>query len=301
MNILLMLLSLSVTGAIMFFAIYALRPLLGKYFPQWTIYTLYIVVLLRLLIPYSPEFSVMQSIYSAVYDRSTSSEDTQSETAEAAYFELTAQPSITETPESSENTVTAPIDEHNTISDITPDSPALSEQTIQGIADHDIVPSIAASREKANRHNNILSLLPIILLIVWAAVAAALMLKTLAGYFVFLKRVKERQTIYAVPDEIAERLEKLPPVVRDSGSCSPMVIGLLRPKIILPEHEYDTEKLYCVLLHERTHYRRGDIIVKWLCELACCLYWFLPVMPLLRREQQRAGRPRQGGRDQRGQ
>ena len=59
MNILLILLSLSVTGTIMFFAIYALRPLLGKYFPQWTIYALYIVVLLRLLIPYSPEFSVM--------------------------------------------------------------------------------------------------------------------------------------------------------------------------------------------------------------------------------------------------
>ena len=279
MNILLMLLSLSVTGAIMFFVVYALRPMIGKYFPQWTIYSLYLVVILRLLIPYSPEFSVMQRVYSAVSDGSSFSRDEQPETAEAAYFEPTEQPTITEDTGSGENMVTTFYDEHINKSDSTPDSPVLSENTLQPP-----VISTAASGEKADEHNKYLSLFTIILLTVWAAGAAALMLKTLVGYFVFLRRVKERQTIYAIPDEIALRLEKLPPVVRDSGSCSPMVIGLLRPKIILPEREYDSEKLYCVLLHECTHYRRGDIIVKWLCELACCLYWFLPVMPLLRRE-----------------
>lgn len=57
---------------------------------------------------------------------------------------------------------------------------------------------------------------------------------------------------------------------------TPFVIGLLRPRIYLPEGLGEREKAY-VLLHEQIHIRRGDHVVKILAFLALCIHWFNPL------------------------
>lgn len=60
-----------------------------------------------------------------------------------------------------------------------------------------------------------------------------------------------------------------------NGITSPFVAGIVRPKIYLPYGLTDKEREY-VLLHERTHIRRGDPLFRMLAFLALALHWFNP-------------------------
>ncbi len=60
-----------------------------------------------------------------------------------------------------------------------------------------------------------------------------------------------------------------------SGLETPFVIGLLRPKIYIPKGIRGLERRY-VLLHEETHIKRLDHVVKILAYLVLCLHWFNP-------------------------
>lgn len=66
-------------------------------------------------------------------------------------------------------------------------------------------------------------------------------------------------------------------VYRCGSWGTPFVLGLLRPRIYVPEGMDDTA-LPQVLAHERCHIRRGDHIVKPLAFLLLALHWFNPVL-----------------------
>ncbi len=53
------------------------------------------------------------------------------------------------------------------------------------------------------------------------------------------------------------------------------VIGIIKPKIYLPNNLNDKEREY-ILLHEQTHLKRFDHIVKIIGFIALCLHWFNP-------------------------
>ena len=56
---------------------------------------------------------------------------------------------------------------------------------------------------------------------------------------------------------------------------TPFVLGLFRPKIYIPAGLSDEEKRY-IILHEWTHIRRHDHVVKFLAYFILCLHWFNP-------------------------
>lgn len=58
---------------------------------------------------------------------------------------------------------------------------------------------------------------------------------------------------------------------------SPFVIGVFRPKICLPAGLDRQEREY-ILLHEKTHIRRGDFLVKLIAFFALSLHWFNPLV-----------------------
>lgn len=82
----------------------------------------------------------------------------------------------------------------------------------------------------------------------------------------------------------------LPPLTlgRCTGLESPMLIGLFRPMLVLPDREYSEEMLRNILLHELTHYKRRDILYKWFAVIVFSLHWFNPFTRLIRRELDRA-------------
>lgn len=65
---------------------------------------------------------------------------------------------------------------------------------------------------------------------------------------------------------------------------SPMMLGLVRPVILLPDRTIGEEELTIVLQHELTHLKRGDIAYKLLLLAANCLHWFNPLVWWMARE-----------------
>jgi len=57
---------------------------------------------------------------------------------------------------------------------------------------------------------------------------------------------------------------------------SPFVLGVFSPKIYLPAALSEHERGY-ILLHEQTHIRRRDHIVKFAAYFVLCLHWFNPL------------------------
>lgn len=121
---------------------------------------------------------------------------------------------------------------------------------------------------------------------------ATSLLITIFQYMFFLWKL-QRSRIPAKKSETAmlSRLNKgkcRPRLYRNPLAPTPMLIGILRPVIILPDRQYSEIQLQNILLHEFTHLQRHDIIIKWLSVLAGELHWFNPIVYLVRREIDRA-------------
>lgn len=78
-------------------------------------------------------------------------------------------------------------------------------------------------------------------------------------------------------------VEKLP--VRSLPDLhSPMLVGLFRPVLFLPEQPLSQTQLHHVLVHELTHWKRGDLFFKWLALGIKCLHWFNPLVYVIARK-----------------
>ena len=112
------------------------------------------------------------------------------------------------------------------------------------------------------------------------------------SYNAFTSKIKRRNTTAAAEENavLAELCgnRRIPLLYRNSLAATPMLIGVFHPAIILPDREYTNEQLRAVLLHELTHLRRKDVLVKWLTVLVSALHWFNPIVWLVRREIDRA-------------
>ena len=73
------------------------------------------------------------------------------------------------------------------------------------------------------------------------------------------------------------------------GVGSPMLMGLLHPRVILPREDCPEEELRMMLRHELNHYKSGDLWVKAVALGTACLHWFNPLAWLLVRELDRCG------------
>ncbi|MDY0021053.1 TonB family protein [Arenimonas caeni] len=105
------------------------------------------------------------------------------------------------------------------------------------------------------------------LLLAWLAGALALAMVFAARQWRFGRQLRERE------------------LRGDDGGAplGPAVVGLWRPRIVLPSdfgRRYTPEEQQLVLEHERQHLRRGDLWAQALCAGLRCLFWFNPLMHL---------------------
>ena len=127
-------------------------------------------------------------------------------------------------------------------------------------------------------------------LAVWLLGAALCLMRYTAGYVRF-RRVLMR-TLETTDGQTARTYRELngfssPKLFASAYVKTPMLLGLRRPLIVLPQGEYSAPSARNILRHELTHFRRGDLYVKWFFVLAASLHWFNPLMPLFRRELDR--------------
>jgi beta-lactamase regulating signal transducer with metallopeptidase domain len=139
------------------------------------------------------------------------------------------------------------------------------------------------------------------ILTLWASVAAVCLLP-IAASVLKLRRLSVRSkavtagplfdAVSGVAGELG--LKRPPQLLLGTASAMPMVWGLFRPTLLLPDGAADwpSRRLRTVLLHELCHLRRRDPLALLLAHLAAAIHWFNPLAWLalagIRREQELA-------------
>ena len=76
-------------------------------------------------------------------------------------------------------------------------------------------------------------------------------------------------------------------VVESSMVHGPALLGFIRPRLLLPCEmlkALTTDELRQVFFHELAHLKRGDVVVNWLTSLLQVIHWFNPVLWLAFRQ-----------------
>jgi HEAT repeat protein/Zn-dependent protease with chaperone function len=86
---------------------------------------------------------------------------------------------------------------------------------------------------------------------------------------------------------VAERQQVSRPI--SVATCNffkvPFVSGTIRPRLVLPleASRWPADRVRAILHHEVAHIRRRDVLSQLIAQLACCLYWFNPLVWVLER------------------
>ena len=151
----------------------------------------------------------------------------------------------------------------------------------------DAAASQSGSEESVNPNQGGFSLsLSQALLGVWLAGAAGMALWMLISHLRFLRYLRRWAKPMEDPETVQHynqagdllKLDRRPRLLLCPGLAAPMLAGLFRPVLLLPEEEQEPEALRCSLLHELTHFRRRDIWLKALALWVNIVHWFNPVM-----------------------
>ena len=239
------LLSLSVSGALLLLLILGLKPLYKNKFSKRWQYYIWIVVALRFLLPFTPDTTIVGSLFEK--------------------FDTAA---ITNEIPTSPN-VPVPADTGN--------SKAEPTQTNREI-------TTAAMREPFNKYVCLFfiwSALALVLFVRKVTVYQGFIQYIKAGN----KEVSDIKILNLLSDceeklNIKTRVElSCNPLI-----ASPMLIGFFRPRIILPVGEWEDKELSYIFVHELTHYKQRDMFYKWLIQIIVCVHWFNPFVYLLEKE-----------------
>jgi len=131
-----------------------------------------------------------------------------------------------------------------------------------------------------------------IVAIVWLAGVIVFLSYHLIKHYWFAKMTKrwsvgitDEQTLTLMQNlkkemGIAKRIELY--VCLSAGS--PMLIGLVKPRIFIPTVEMAHDELRYILKHELVHYKRKDLLFKYLVLVAMAMHWFNPIVYLVAKQ-----------------
>ena len=260
------LLSLTLSGSALALLLLCLRLLLRRRLPSAVYYYAWLLVLLRFLLPLPGLIPTGQSEPApALPTPAPLQENTYVEAADTA-FPVAVQPAVSaQAPAPAPET--APTQET-----AQPQAPQLAEAP---------APQTKAGFDWRS---------PALWLSLWGMGAALCFLWPLVSYLRFTAALRRRlrepgEALAALYDALPGRK---PALSLCPGLPTPLMFGVLRPRIVLPAETEDPERLRNVLRHELCHYRRRDPLYKWFAAAVLSLHWFSPLSWLIRRELNRA-------------
>lgn len=119
--------------------------------------------------------------------------------------------------------------------------------------------------------------------LIWLMGAVLLFLIKIVSYLVLLIKIHKHSEIISCPELKAYTNRKVTTRVSDT-ICSPLMIGIIKPTLLLPKTNITTEQLHNVLAHEMTHLKRNDILYKWFVSIVKCVHWFNPAIYLISKQ-----------------
>lgn len=248
-------LSLSLSGTLLFFIVLALKPLYkNKLSKRWQYY-IWLIVIVRMLIPFTPETTLVGSAFQHLGNISVGT--------------------IQSAPPTNDVQSDFGVGDNYTTPNTEPQTP---KSTI------DTAPSLSIQTIIIKLYENLWML--------WAAIAFALLIRKITMYQSFVRFVKAGRTevadieILNMLADAGETIGVKRPVELFINPLisSPMLLGFFRPYIILPSIELDKTELAYIMRHELTHYKHLDMFYKWLVQITVCLHWFNPFAYLMAKE-----------------
>lgn len=244
-----LLLSLSLSASILSVLIFAFKPFIKHKLSKSLQYYIWIIVLLRLIVPLSFEDSVMNGVF---------------------YNSKNPQEISTESTFSSLNTTSDNIVKSSSL-------PSVQENLVKGV-----------NSDNGNVSRHLMDIFNQYSSYIWLFGVIIALTVNLTEYTRFFKYIKKENTSATEEenDILASLLKgrKHVRVVRNRFVTTPMLIGILRPYIIIPDIDFNEKQIKNILLHEVSHLKRYDIAVKWLTMIATSIHWFNPFMYFIKKE-----------------
>lgn len=124
------------------------------------------------------------------------------------------------------------------------------------------------------------------LALIWLFGACVFLCIAFGSYFVFLAG-KRRHSFRLEHSTVFEGVKAELDIRRNirvrisADTVSPMLVGTLFPTIYVPQKSMDEAAERMVFRHELTHYKHGDLLLKWLSLFMNAVHWFNPFAYLL--------------------
>ena len=80
------------------------------------------------------------------------------------------------------------------------------------------------------------------------------------------------------------KVHRLPDIFISAEVQSPMLVGFIKPAILIPERIYEEQELLLILRHELMHYKHHDLWYKLILLVANAVHWFNPLVYLMLRQ-----------------
>ena len=283
------------------------RLLKGRLGRQWQYY-IWLIVVLRLLLPFGPEASLLGRAYQiadrmmtqaigGTQETGLSGQDSVRDTAQSVgqnagtgtdrgdgqYTQQSggqgaAREELDIAGEKAEESAT-----ENVAADGLPQAAAEADHGDMRLKRGHILPEAAAFAGKY-------------LWVIWLAVAFGMLIRKISMYQGYMKYVKAGAAEVcdiALLDRLAATADQLG-VSRTVELCvnplvaSPMLVGYFHPCVVLPRADVPEKEFCWIAMHELMHYKRRDILYKWLVQVTVCLHWFNPLVHWMSREIDRA-------------
>lgn len=239
-----LLLSMSASGSIIAIILFAIKPVTRKLFSKSWQYYIWLIVVFRLLIPYSPQVNIMDKIYNGI---------------DSLPITMTI-----------ENIVT---NENHIMIESNNNQKYIKEKKIGTTMD-------------------LMKLITDNFILIWILVSIILFIRKITAYQSFIRYVKAGRKLVRNSDTLTlfssschKRDIKVPPQLYTNNIISsPMLVGVLKPFIVIPEAEISDKHLQYIFLHELTHLKKLDIVYKWLVQLIVSIHWFNPIVYFMSKE-----------------
>lgn len=283
------------------------RLLKGRLGRQWQYY-IWLIVVLRLLLPFGPEASLLGRAYQIADRMMTQAIEGTQETG------LSGQDSVRDTAQSVGQNAGTGTDRGDgqytqqsggqgaAREELDIAGEKAEESATENVAADDL-PQAAAEADHGDMRLKSGHILPEAaafagkyLWVIWLAVAFGMLIRKISMYQGYMKYVKAGAAEVcdiALLDRLAATADQLG-VSRTVELCvnplvaSPMLVGYFHPCVVLPRADVPEKEFCWIAMHELMHYKRRDILYKWLVQVTVCLHWFNPLVHWMSREIDRA-------------
>lgn len=294
-----MILSLSVSGGLVGLLILLLRPVTKRYFARKWTYYLWLLVLVRLMVPVHVDANVMEYLSRGLAETVSQQERTDSVDVMAGE----ADGNVADDLSRREAGVSGADDLSRREADVNVADDLSRREADVNVADdlsrHEADGNVAddlSRRETDAKGTFTAARFFSVACLIWILGIFLSAVWRVYGYRNFTKAIRTNcvpvtdENVLAKSTEIQIRLRighRLP-LYESISVNSPMLIGTIKPYIILPsallrELKSRENDICLILHHELVHYKRRDIWYKWLFQAVLCIHWFNPLVYLFNR------------------